>query len=200
MSNPLRVVVLASGSGTTFENLVERSRDGRLHGVQIVALGLSVSGLGAALRAERLDIASTVLDPGDQWRSPARASECIRNYLTENAADLCVMAGWLKLWDIPKEWERRVMNMHPSLLPSFGGKGMYGRHVHKAVLESGARVSGCTVHFADNTYDGGHIIVQRQVPVMPSDTVELLEARVMEAERRTYPEAIGMFRDKRIIL
>jgi phosphoribosylglycinamide formyltransferase-1 len=200
MSNPLRVVVLASGSGTTFENLVEQSRDGRLHGVQIVALGLSASGLGAALRAERLDVPSTVLNPGDQWRSPARASECIRNYLTENAADLCVMAGWLKLWSIPKEWERRVMNIHPSLLPAFGGKGMYGGRVHAAVLASGAKVSGCTVHFADDTYDGGHIIVQRQVPVLPDDTVELLATRVMEAERRAYPEAIGLFRDKRIFL
>jgi phosphoribosylglycinamide formyltransferase 1 len=106
---------------------------------------------------------------------------------------LALMAGFLSLWEIPQDWRGRVMNIHPALLPKFGGQGMHGEHVHAAVLAAGEKESGCTVHFADNTYDTGPIIVQRRVPVLPGDTPDTLAARVFEQECLAYPEAIRMY-------
>jgi phosphoribosylglycinamide formyltransferase-1 len=100
------------------------------------------------------------------------------------------MAGFLSLWEIPPELHGLVLNIHPALLPKFGGKGMHGHHVHEAVLAAGETESGCTVHYADNTYDTGPIIVQRRVPVRPGDTADTLAARVFEQECIAYPEAI----------
>jgi phosphoribosylglycinamide formyltransferase-1 len=103
------------------------------------------------------------------------------------------MAGFLQLLPIPEDFRRRVINIHPALLPAFGGKGMYGRLVHEAVLATEATVSGCTVHFADNEYDHGPIILQRTVPVREDDTPDTLAARVFEQECEAYPEAIEWF-------
>jgi phosphoribosylglycinamide formyltransferase-1 len=107
--------------------------------------------------------------------------------------DLVCLAGWLHLVPIPDDFRHRVLNIHPALLPAFGGKGMYGRHVHEAVLAYGAKVSGCTVHFADNEYDHGPIVLQRVVPVLDDDTPETLAERVFEQECLAYPEAIRLF-------
>jgi phosphoribosylglycinamide formyltransferase 1 len=106
--------------------------------------------------------------------------------------DLVCLAGWLHLLPIPDDLRHRVLNIHPSLLPAFGGKGMYGRHVHEAVLAYGAKVSGCTVHFADDSYDTGPILVQKCVPVLTGDTPDTLAARVFAAECEAYPEAIRL--------
>jgi folate-dependent phosphoribosylglycinamide formyltransferase PurN len=103
------------------------------------------------------------------------------------------MAGFLSLWTIPPDFHNRVMNIHPALLPKYGGKGMHGHHVHEAVLAAGETESGCTVHFADNSYDTGPIILQRKVPVLPNDTPDTLAARVFEQERIAYPEAVRRF-------
>jgi phosphoribosylglycinamide formyltransferase-1 len=100
------------------------------------------------------------------------------------------MAGFLSLWTIPPDLAGRVLNIHPALLPKFGGKGMHGHHVHEAVLAAHETESGCTVHYADNTYDTGPIILQRKVPVLPADTPDSLAARVFEQECLAYPEAI----------
>src|SRR5262245_7485954 len=108
------------------------------------------------------------------------------------------MGGFLKLWTIPERWRGRVMNIHPALLPSFGGKGMHGRHVHEAVLAAGCKVSGCTVHFVDATYDTGPIILQRTCPVLEDDTLESLAGRVFEEEKLAYPEAIRLFAEGRL--
>ena len=105
--------------------------------------------------------------------------------------DVVVLAGWLHLLRIPDDFALKVVNVHPSLLPAFGGQGMYGRHVHEAVLASGARVSGCTVHFADDTYDTGPIIHQAVVPVLDADTPDTLAERVQAAEREAYPDALA---------
>jgi phosphoribosylglycinamide formyltransferase-1 len=104
---------------------------------------------------------------------------------------LVCLAGWLHLLPIPDDFRQRVLNIHPSLLPSFGGKGMYGHHVHEAVLRSGVTESGCTIHFADDTYDTGPIVLQKRVPVLVGDTPETLAARVFAAECEAYPEAIA---------
>jgi phosphoribosylglycinamide formyltransferase-1 len=109
------------------------------------------------------------------------------------------MAGFLSLWTIPSDFQGRVLNIHPALLsptegghPRFGGKGMHGHHVHEAVLAAGETESGCTVHYADNTYDTGPIILQKKVPVLPTDTPDALAARVFEQEKFAYPEAIRL--------
>jgi phosphoribosylglycinamide formyltransferase-1 len=121
--------------------------------------------------------------------------------------DLICFTGWLHLLPIPEEFRQKVLNIHPSLLPAFGGKGMYGHHVHEAVLAYGAKVSGCTVHFADDTYDTGPILVQKCVPVKEGDNADTLAARVFQAECEAYPEAINLIaagrvtvQDRRVII
>jgi phosphoribosylglycinamide formyltransferase-1 len=121
-----------------------------------------------------------------------RHRESLWDAVRAYSPDLVCLAGWLHLLPIPADFRHRVLNIHPSLLPAFGGKGMYGRHVHEAVLAYGAKVSGCTVHFADDTYDTGPILVQRCVPVLDADDADTLAARVFEAECEAYPEAIGL--------
>src|SRR5205085_1928091 len=108
-------------------------------------------------------------------------------------ADLVCLAGYLQLLEVPPDFANRVLNIHPSLLPAFGGPGMYGRHVHEAALAYGVKVSGCTVHFADNAYDHGPVVLQRPVPVRDDDTPESLAARVFAEECEAYPEAIRLF-------
>jgi len=108
------------------------------------------------------------------------------------------LAGFLQLLTIPEDFAGRVMNIHPALIPAFCGKGFYGHRVHEAVLEAGVKVSGCTVHFADNLYDHGPVIVQRTVPVRDGDTAEVLAARVFEQECEAYPEAIRLFAEGRL--
>jgi folate-dependent phosphoribosylglycinamide formyltransferase PurN len=114
------------------------------------------------------------------------------------SVDLVCLGGWLCLLEIPERWEGRMMNIHPALLPSFGGKGMYGRHVHEAVLAARCRVSGCTVHFVDATYDTGPIILQRTCPVLENDTPQTLAARVSEEEKIAYPQAIQLFAEGKL--
>ena len=113
--------------------------------------------------------------------------------IDEADVDLICLAGWLCLLDLPARWAGRMMNIHPALLPSFGGKGMYGRKVHQAVIDHGCKVSGCTVHFVDNTYDTGPIILQRTCPVLDADTPETLASRVFQEEKLAYPEAIRLY-------
>ena len=111
----------------------------------------------------------------------------------EAGADLVVLAGFLSLVVVPDDHHLRVMNIHPSLVPAFCGQGFYGQHVHEAVIERGVRVSGCTVHFADNEYDHGPIVLQKVVAVQSDDSVDDLAARVFAAECEAYPEAIRLF-------
>lgn len=194
----LRVGVLASGSGTTFQNLVERSRDGRLD-AEIVVLAVSREDAYAKVRAEALRVPCVVLSR-DRMKDPARLGEEIGQVLAAHRAELCAMAGFLKLWTLPERWRGRVLNVHPALLPAFGGAGMYGHHVHETVVRSGVKVSGCTVHFADDHYDQGPILLQRTVPVRFEDTADDVAARVQEAEREAYPEAIQAIAEGRVAI
>ncbi|MFA6240640.1 MAG: formyltransferase family protein, partial [Candidatus Hydrogenedentales bacterium] len=113
-------------------------------------------------------------------------------------ADLVVLAGFMSLLDIPADFENRVINVHPALIPSFCGKGMYGHHVHEAVLAYGAKVSGCTVHFANAKYDEGPILLQESVPVLEDDTPDTLAERVQAKERELYPKAIQLIAEGRV--
>jgi phosphoribosylglycinamide formyltransferase 1 len=125
---------------------------------------------------------------------PQRVWDAVHSF----APDLVCLTGWLHLLAIPEGFRERVLNIHPSLLPAFGGKGMYGRYVHEAVLAYGAKVTGCTVHFADDTYDTGPILVQKCVAVKECDDPDTLAARVFQAECEAYPEAIRLIAEQRV--
>jgi phosphoribosylglycinamide formyltransferase-1 len=142
-------------------------------------------------------VPALVLRPKD-FPSPEAYRDAIFNPCREAGVELVVMGGFLKHVLIPPDFANRVMNIHPALIPAFCGHGFYGPRVHQAVLEYGAKVSGCTVHFADNDYDHGPIILQRTVPVLDDDTPETLAHRVFEQECEAYPEAIRLFAEGRL--
>lgn len=188
-SNPLRLGVLISGSGTTLENLIEHSADGRLRNVRfelVISSRGSVRGVEIARRAE---LPLAIIRKRD-FADVSEFSQALTDALDAAHVDLVVMAGFLCLWRFPTRYAGRVLNIHPALLPSFGGHGMYGLRVHRAVLAAGVTESGCTVHLADAEYDHGPIVAQARVPVRAGDTPESLAARVGEAERELYPQVI----------
>lgn len=191
MSGRSRLAVLLSGSGRTLENLLDRIAAGRLAAEVplVVSSRGDVRGVAVAARA---GVPVEVMPRGS--RSPAEWSTAVFDACRAARADVVVMAGFLHLLPIPDDFAGRVVNIHPSLLPAFGGKGFHGDHVHRAVLERGCTVSGCTVHLVDDEYDHGRIILQRTVPVLADDTVESLAARVFAAECEALPEALRGFR------
>ncbi len=136
-------------------------------------------------------IAAIVVKP-DGTASPQEFSEAVFGPCREAGVHLVAMAGFLKQVQVPADFENRVANIHPALLPAFGGQGFYGARVHEAVLESGARISGCTVHLVDDQYDHGPIVLQRRVAVLDDDTPTTLAARVFEAECEAYPESLRL--------
>lgn len=147
--------------------------------------------------AKGLEIATTagiatLVAAKHKGQSSEDYSQAIFEPCRQAGVQLVVMAGFLKHVAIPADFANRVVNIHPGLIPAFCGKGMYGQHVHEAVLEYGAKVSGCTVHFVDNHYDHGPIILQRVVPVLDTDTADALAARVFEAECQALPDAIRL--------
>lgn len=191
MSAPIRLAVWLSGSGTTLQNLIDRSADGCL-AAQIVSVVASKAGAFGQERAAKAGL-PTLLIERKQCTSVEDFSQRLFTSARQAEADLVLLAGFLQLIRIPADFTNRVMNIHPGLIPAFCGKGMYGHHVHEAVLALGAKVSGCTVHFVDNEYDHGPIILQRTVPVLDDDTPDALAARVFAAECEAYPEAVRLF-------
>jgi phosphoribosylglycinamide formyltransferase 1 len=194
---PIRLAVCVSGEGTTLQNLIDHIRSRRLN-AQIVQVVASRPRIGAIARAEAAAIPLALAKRNA--RSRAEFSASVFNPIRHNHADLVILAGFLSLLSIPEEYKGRVLNVHPSLIPAFAGEGYYGSRVHKAVLEYGVKVSGCTVHFADETYDNGPIILQRVAPVLEDDTVETLAARVFQEECRALPDAIAMYAQGRLRL
>jgi formyltetrahydrofolate-dependent phosphoribosylglycinamide formyltransferase len=197
MNAPLRIGVLLSGSGTTLQNLLDRTGDGRLSGVVIACVVSSRADAFGLERARKAGVPAFVVER----KACASRTEFSKRILDVCRADdvgLVCLAGFLQLLEIPPDFADRVMNIHPALLPAFGGKGYHGLHVHQAALEAGVKVSGCTVHFADNEYDHGPIILQRVVAVADDDTPESLQARVFAQECDAYPEAIHLFAEGRL--
>lgn len=189
----MRLGVFLSGSGTTLQNLIDRIADGRLDAEIVVVISNRADAYGLK-RAAEANIETLVIPPGASLERSLFAFSACR----ERGVELVAFAGFLQMLPIPPDFEGRVMNIHPALIPSFCGKGYYGHHVHEAALARGVKVSGCTVHFTDNIYDHGPIILQRTVPVLDDDSPESLAARVFEAECEAYPEAISLFRDGRL--
>ena len=193
---PLKIAVLVSGSGTTLQNLNEVIAAGGLDARIELVIG-SRPGLIGLQRASAAGLTHVVVDRRE-FENGAAFSQRVFSLCDGVGVDLVCLAGWLCLLDVPGRYVGRTMNIHPALLPSFGGKGMYGRRVHQAVLDYGCKVSGCTVHFVDNTYDTGPVILQRTCPVLDDDTPETLAARVFEEEKVAYPQAIRLFQRGRL--
>lgn len=190
-----RLAVMISGGGTSLQNLIDRIRDGRLPGVEIAVVISSRSEVAGVARAEAAGLPVDVIRVKDV-PDVKNFSDHIALTLDVYAPDLVVQAGWLCYWMPPAKWLGRVINIHPALLPKYGGKGFYGSHVHEAVLAAGEAETGATVHLVDHEYDHGKIISQRKCPVQPGDTVETLAARVMALERELLPEVIRTFASK----
>jgi phosphoribosylglycinamide formyltransferase-1 len=192
---PIRLAVCVSGEGTTLQNLIDRIRTRKLR-AEIVQVVASRPRIGAIARAEaaRIPLALAKYNA----RSNTEFSKSVFDAIRHSHSELVVLAGFLSLLRIPAEYRGRVINIHPSLIPSFCGKGFYGNKVHEAVVQSGVKVSGCTVHFVDNEYDNGPIILQRTVPVHDRDTPQAIAARVFKEECKALPEAITQYAEGRL--
>ena len=196
LDRPIRLGVLISGGGTTLVNFLKKIKAGELN-AEVAVVIASREGIGGIDRAREAGLPCEVI-ARKQFDSVESFSTAIFDRCRAAQADLVTLAGFLSLIHIPPDFERRVLNIHPALIPAFCGQGFHGHHVHEAVLARGVKLSGCTVHFADNEYDHGPIIVQRAVPVLEGDTPDTLAARVFEAECDAYPEAIRLFAEGRL--
>lgn len=194
----MRIAVFASGGGTNFQAILDAIDRGDL----AARVALCVSNreeAGALDRARRYDVSTAVLDPS-AFDDEATYVEALLSELDAHDVNFIALAGYLRMIPAPvvERFRNRMTNIHPALLPAFGGKGMYGMHVHRAVIKYGVRWSGATVHLVDETYDTGPIVLQEPVPVYPDDTPDELAARVLEVEHRLYPEALRLFAEDRI--
>jgi phosphoribosylglycinamide formyltransferase 1 len=197
----LRVAVLASGGGSNLQQLLDRFPDREDSGAS-AAVCLVVAdrpGIGALERAEKAGVPCAVVEPAS-FDSEQEFGERLLDLFRSRGIGLVVLAGYLK--KVPSAvvaaFSNRMINIHPALLPSFGGKGMYGHRVHEAVLAAGAKVSGCTVHFVNELYDRGPIIAQRTVPVFHTDTPDTLARRVLAEEHGLLPEVVDLIARGRV--
>jgi phosphoribosylglycinamide formyltransferase-1 len=192
----LKLAVLISGGGTTLRNLLAKIAAGELDArvESVISSNPKARGLDYAREAG----AKTAVIEQQRFASLDAYSQAVFDACRASNCDVVVMAGFLKFVTIPADFESRVVNIHPGLIPAFCGLGFYGHHVHQAVLDYGAKLSGCTVHFVDNQYDHGPIILQRAVAVHDDDTADTLAARVFEAECQAFPEALRLIGGGRI--
>ncbi|HOQ91148.1 MAG TPA: phosphoribosylglycinamide formyltransferase [Candidatus Hydrogenedentes bacterium] len=192
----LRFVVLLSGGGTTLQNLIDRIERGELP-ARIEGVISSRAGVFGLERARRHGIPAVTV-PRRQYPDDHAFNADLWKEIAVFQPDLVVLAGFMSLLHLPPEYTLRVVNVHPALIPAFCGKGMYGHHVHEAVLAYGAKISGATVHFVDEQYDHGPIIIQRACPVLDDDTPDTLAERVQAVEREIYPVAIRWIAEGRV--
>ena len=195
---PVRLGVLISGGGTTLINILDYIKKGKLN-AEVPLVISSRSTVAGVEKAKNAGLNVKIIRTKD-YPDIDLFSKKIEDELVAANVELVIQGGWLCLWKIPPRYENRVMNIHPTLLPSFGGQGMWGHHVHQAVLNAGCKVTGCTVHFCTNEYDKGPIIVQRSCPVKDDDTPQTLAERVFQQECIAYPQAIKLFADGKLIV
>jgi phosphoribosylglycinamide formyltransferase-1 len=187
----MRLVVLASGSGTTLQALLDAfPPGGGPDGVAVAAVICNTPGAGALERGRRAGVTAVLVDHRNRGRRAFEAA--LHEALDAQRPDLICLAGFLRILSpqFISRYPGRILNVHPALLPAFGGKGCYGERVHRAVLEAGVAVTGCTIHIVNEIPDGGPIVAQAAVPVLPDDTPERLASRVQAEERRLYPDAV----------
>lgn len=196
LERPIRLGVLISGGGTTLVNFLKKIAAGELN-AEVAVVIASRDDCRGIDRAREAGLPVEVISRS-RFRGVEPFSDAIFAVLDQARVDLVTLAGFLSLIRIPDAYRHRVLNIHPALIPAFCGRGYYGHKVHEAALARGVKVSGCTVHFADNEYDHGPIIVQQCVPVLDGDTPDALAARVFEAECEAYPEAIRRFASGRL--
>ena len=196
----LNIAVLVSGGGTNLQALIDAEKRGEIVNGKITCVISSKPGVYALERAEKNGIPTVVIARSD-YKDIASYTAAVTKELQDRKADLVVYAGFMTILDsqIVKAFPGKMMNLHPALIPSFCGKGFYGLHVHEAVLESGVKLTGATVHFVTEECDGGPIIMQKAVPVLKGDTPEVLQKRVMqECEWKILPESVSLFCQGRI--
>jgi formyltetrahydrofolate-dependent phosphoribosylglycinamide formyltransferase len=199
-NDPIRIAVMVSGHGrgSNLQALLDGCSSGTIRGVVALVVGTRRSA-PAMERARLAGVPTLVTGPGAD-SCPADYEARLLDALTRRQIDLICLAGFMRLLPprVVEAYRWRIMNVHPALLPDFGGRGMYGERVHRAVLESGRERSGCTVHFVDEEYDHGPIILQTTVPVLDGDTPEALAARILPEEHRTYVRAVSLFAERRL--
>lgn len=199
---PTRIAVLVSGQGrgSNMQAIVDACRSGKIDGD--VALVVGVNDQAPAMqRARDAGVTALAISPKD-FDSPEGYDAALLKTMSENRIDLICLAGYMRVLGQPvvDAFRGRIMNVHPALIPSFCGKGMYGHHVHEAVIARGVRVTGCTVHFVDEDYDTGPIILQTVVLVEQDDTPDDVAARVLAQEHKTYTDAIALFAEGRLTI
>jgi len=190
-----RIAVLVSGGGTNLQALIDARERGELGGGELSLVISTKAGVKALERAEMSGIKTKTIEK-KKFSNPEEYDKAFASVLSEEKIDLVVLAGFLSILGQKtlKLFENRIINVHPALIPSFCGKGYYGLHVHEEVLKYGVKVTGATVHFVNDVIDGGKIILQKAVDVLPGDTPETLQQRVMrEAEWVLLPKAVAMF-------
>ena len=188
----VRAAVLVSGGGTNLQAIIDAKRAGKIPSAELALVVASNASAYALTRAENAGIAHAVLRK-EKGEAPENYGERLLTLLRENAIDVVVLAGFLTILpeNVIRAYDHRILNIHPSLIPSFCGDGFYGLHVHEAALQRGVKVTGATVHFVNEITDGGDIIAQKAVEVLPGDTPETLQRRVMEqAEWILLPQAL----------
>ncbi len=196
MALPIRMAVLLSGGGRTLQNFLDLSRAGTLKAKVVKVISSRPDAYGL-VRAAEAGVPTAVVRRRD-FEDAASFSRALTREIDEVVPDLIALAGFMCLYQVPPRYTDRILNIHPALLPLFGGKGFFGDRVHRAVLEHGCKVSGCTVHFVDNVYDHGPIVVQKTVRVEEDDDPHSLAARIFEKEKQAYPEAVNLFAEGRL--
>jgi formyltetrahydrofolate-dependent phosphoribosylglycinamide formyltransferase len=192
----IRIAVLLSGNGTTLENLFEHIDAGKVPGEVAVVISSKPKAFGLE-RARRRGVPAVAV-PRKQFPDLGAFQDALHAELARYEIDLVALLGFLSLFELRGKFEGRTINTHPALIPAFCGKGFYGQRVHREVLAKGVKVTGATVHFVDEQYDHGPIILQEPVPVLEGDTPDTLAARVQAAERRLVPEAVRLFAEGRL--
>ena len=193
-----KIGVLASTKGTVLQTIIDQIKAGNMPGIELVAVISNKKNAIALERARREGLKTIFLDSKNKIRQ--EYDEELANLLKKNQADLIVLIGYMRILtpEFIRKFPRRIINVHPAILPKFGGAGYFGSNVHKEVLKNNEKESGCTIHFVDEVVDGGEIILQKKVAVANDETEESLKEKVQALEKKWYPEVIKWFAEGKI--